>query len=122
MLHSHHVLDEQHGPLAVIAEEWGDSGKADPIPVSGDVCWDLHIQFSPIHSFKLVHFFTTVFPSCPLISPHYPKLVQFTHFSALLSLPFTADCPSFPGASHLVLVFANFIYSSLQVLSPSPLL
>lgn len=95
------MLDEQHRPLAVIAEEWGDSGKADPIPGSGAVCWDPHSQFSLNHSFKLVHFFIAVFPPCPLISPHYPKLVQFTHFSALLSLLFAADCTSFPGASHV---------------------
>lgn len=83
---------------------------------------DPHSQFPPNHSYKLTHLFVAVFPPCPLISHHYPKLIQFAHFSALLSFPFTADWTSFPGASHLALVFANFISSSLQDLSPSPLL
>jgi len=46
----------------------------------------------------------------------------FSSLILLLSLPFTADGTSFPGDSHLALVFTTLISSSLQVLCPSLLL
>lgn len=69
----------------------------------------------PSNSCKLVHFFHSSLYSCPLISPYYPEsVVQFTHFSALLSLNSWLHT-RFPGDSHLALVSANVFSSSLQV-------